>query len=266
MVTNSCSPSRRGSASRLSDHPQPAWVLGPCLSRRPARGTRVHRATLSDGRQVAVKMADADRPAVHELLAREVATLERLHGILGVVQLRPTSEQWPNALVIEYVDGPNLGDWLDQRPSPEHLAAYFLRLGGTMMDVHTRLVVHRDLSPSNLGVNHDGGPVLFDWEFAASVDEPDAPACAGTPGFAAPELRGNPAESRTALDVFAYGRLLAEALAYFPRATRRGLLPLIAGLTDALAERRRPLDRATIAELKAVLCGERRSREVQTRG
>jgi tetratricopeptide (TPR) repeat protein len=87
--------------------------------------------------------------------------------------------------------------------------------------LHTRRLLHRDLSPANVRINGDGRTKLID--FGALVRFGPAPDVVGTPAFMAPEtLEGGELDQRA--DLFALG-----ALAYW-------------GLTRKTAIRARTLD------------------------
>lgn len=113
-------------------------------------------------------------------------------------------------LVMEFVDG---------LPIDAHAEARGLGLNGRLglfeavcdavAHAHARLVIHCDIKPGNVLVNHDGQVKLLDFGIAQLAGQGDAEdfSPAATPGFAPPEQMagGNPAP---AWDVFALGRLL----------------------------------------------------------
>jgi transcriptional regulator with GAF, ATPase, and Fis domain/tetratricopeptide (TPR) repeat protein len=86
------------------------------------------------------------------------------------------------------------------------------RLLSTLADVHARGLLHRDLKPGNVLLEHATlRPVILDFGLACPVDSDAARTSAGTPRAMAPELfRGAPASR--ASDLWAAGLLLGEAL------------------------------------------------------
>ncbi|MFF6871295.1 protein kinase [Streptomyces sp. NPDC012450] len=190
---------------------------------------------LGTGRTVAVKMLRLDAytqggfsPAERarrrvELLKRferEGVILEELDhpGIPRLLHRGYVNEE--PYLVMEYVDGVNLREFLDvRRPFPLDAAmAIAVRIAEALEHAHTRGVVHRDLKPGNVVVSWADGVVkLLDFGIAHLTD-PDATrytalgATPGSSGYMAPEqLRGRQDISASA-DLYAFGCLLFELL------------------------------------------------------
>lgn len=119
-------------------------------------------------------------------------------------------------IVMELVDGAPVGQWLeDARPSIETRLALFLDICSAVSFAHQNLIIHHDLTPSNVLVTRDGQVKLIDFGIsrppatdgiASSPREPGEGTRA-TPGFAAPERKIGAAT--TLSDVYSLGRLLA---------------------------------------------------------
>ncbi|MFE2269842.1 serine/threonine-protein kinase [Streptomyces lavendulae] len=151
---------------------------------------------------------------------REGAILEELDhpGIPPLLHRGYLNEE--PYLVMEYVDGVNLRDFLDmRRPFPPDAAiAIAVQIAEALDHAHTRGVVHRDLKPGNVVVSRIGGVVkLLDFGIAHLTD-PDATrytalgATPGSSGYMSPEqLRGRQDISASA-DLYAFGCLLFELL------------------------------------------------------
>jgi nucleotide-binding universal stress UspA family protein len=77
-------------------------------------------------------------------------------------------------LVMEYVDGVRLNDWVDRAPVA---ADEIARLGSTLAlalhDLHRQDVVHLDLKPTNVMYRAGGEPVLIDFGLAHHSHYPD---------------------------------------------------------------------------------------------
>ncbi|MBN2797797.1 MAG: protein kinase [Deltaproteobacteria bacterium] len=131
------------------------------------------------------------------------------------------------ALVMEYVEGPNLGEVLASFGGPAPTAALgqlFLPVLAGIHHAHREGVVHRDLKPGNVLVSRDASgrwlPRIADFGVAHTADrallgdlpvrETRSGVLLGTPAFMCPEqIRGD--APAPAWDQFALGAMLFEA-------------------------------------------------------
>lgn len=124
-------------------------------------------------------------------------------------------------IVMEYVDGRPLGMWLAETDAGRDARIrLFLEICAAVGFAHQNLIVHRDITSSNVLVTKDGGAKLIDFGIARPPAQPDASAQSPrksleglslTPGFAAPErLAGAPAT--TLSDIYSLGVLLERML------------------------------------------------------
>ena len=121
-------------------------------------------------------------------------------------------------LVLEYVDGQRIDDFADERGlSLDERIRLFLQVLAAVSHAHANLIVHRDLTPSNILVTADGTAKLLDFGLAkllqpeAAVETPPARTAHRwmTPQYAAPEqVRGESVTTRT--DVYQLGAVLYE--------------------------------------------------------
>ena len=118
-------------------------------------------------RQVAIKTLSSLRSESAERLHREARTMARVvHPNLALIY---GTEQWRGTpmLVVEYLDGGTLRDWIRRGPVPY---ADVIDLGIVLSDVLDRVhesgVLHRDVKPSNIGYTSDGRPKLLDFGLA----------------------------------------------------------------------------------------------------
>ena len=118
-------------------------------------------------RKVAIKTLPSLRSNAAERLHREARTMARVvHPNLALIY---GSEQWRGTpmLIVEYLDGGTLRDWIRRGPVPYVEA---IDLGIVLADaldrVHASGVLHRDVKPSNIGYTSDRRPKLLDFGLA----------------------------------------------------------------------------------------------------
>ena len=118
-------------------------------------------------RKVAIKTLPSLRSTAAERLHREARTMARvLHPNLALIY---GTEQWRGTpmLIVEYLDGGTLRDWIRRGPVPYVEA---MDLGIVLADVldhvHASGVLHRDVKPSNIGYTSDRRPKLLDFGLA----------------------------------------------------------------------------------------------------
>jgi serine/threonine protein kinase len=156
---------------------------------------------------------ELDDPRTARRLGEEAATLDRLrHPAVNRLLADRHHHPVPH-LVLEYVEGPNLEDVLEE--NGPLAAADAVRLGMqiacALHHVHGRGLVHLDIKPANV-ILREGRAVVIDFDIARPVGDPAVPGPAqGTVGYMAPEqCRKLPPSP--AMDIFALGALLYEAV------------------------------------------------------
>lgn len=186
-------------------------------------------------REVAVKLLRADCPSelqIHRFRA-EAQALELLCPHPHIVTLFQRGElSGRDFLVMEYVDGPSLKEWLgrcdpQRPPSLAEGLQFACEVGNALAAAHTLKtpgpIVHRDVKPANVMLKRsvDGSlsAKLMDFGIArlnggAATQEGLSP---GTPEYMAPEqARGDHKAIGPWTDVFALAVLLVEVLTLRP--------------------------------------------------
>jgi serine/threonine protein kinase len=221
----------RGEFMPASALPAPTGLAGQAigpytLEREIGHGGMgsVWLAHRNDGRydgEVAIKFlrsglfghGDADR---FEREGRILARLSHPH-IARLLDAGVMGEGAQPYLVLEYIDGEPIDQYADSRSLSVHSRlALMLDVLAAVAHAHNRLVLHRDLKPTNILVTAGGDVKLLDFGIAKLLDDAGAgqqtalTARAGnafTPDFAAPEqLQGG--DVTTATDVYALGVLM----------------------------------------------------------
>lgn len=124
-------------------------------------------------------------------------------------------------MVMEYVDGTPVTEWIDQKGlSLDDRLWIFSDICAAVEYAHQNLVIHRDITPSNVLIDANGAVKLIDFGIAkpqamedslAPVEPGSLASLSFTPGFAAPE-RGRGAPANTLSDIYSLGKLLEAML------------------------------------------------------
>ncbi|USN99408.1 MAG: serine/threonine protein kinase [Phycisphaeraceae bacterium] len=199
------------------------------------------------GRRVAIKLLTVLDPnpdedpglRAHDRLVGEARAMARLNhpNLCRVIEVSLVG-QTP-FLVMDWVDGADLTRFCKPFET-KHRISILLRVVDAVAAMHQAGLVHGDLKPSNVLVDHDERPTIVDFGLARAESDPSwiATPRGGTPGYSAPELMTAHAEIDPSVDVFSLGVMLYELLTDrtpFPKRTapavvidllRRGAVPL----------------------------------------
>lgn len=143
-------------------------------------------------------------------------------------------------IVMEWIDGETLTDWLARRPSRARRRRVFEQILAAVSYAHSRQVVHRDLKPSNILITRNGERVkLIDFGLGDTDSHAILKQPAGTPSYISPEqLSASSTDVRN--DIYSLGHLLRQlrlGLATRP-VVRHCLRPLARRYPDVAALRR----------------------------
>jgi serine/threonine protein kinase len=186
----------------------------------------VYRGTQARlGREVAVKVFHATvmDPRVRQQFDAECAAVGRLPSDIDIVNIY-SSGVVPGSgqpyLVMELCRGS-----LDERianhgalPAAE-VATLGYRLALALAGVHRAALLHRDITPRNVLFRQSGQPVLADFGLSLRGEHADQTQEYATWAYAAPEIWGGSASSRS--DIYGLGATLYTALAGVPPFGRR---------------------------------------------
>ncbi|MBI3911508.1 MAG: serine/threonine protein kinase [Armatimonadetes bacterium] len=182
-------------------------------------------ATESGQVYFAKEMREPERPGDAEealrIYQRECDVLRRLGNYELIPQMHDAFEDSGCRYIIQdYIAGVDLDTLLQsgQIPDQRTVTRWCVCLCHILAFLHSRSVVHHDLKPSNIRLNEDGDPVLFDFGAAQWYRRRDekVDTLYGTEGYLAPEYAEQSAEDLAAgmrMDVFAMGRILVELMA-----------------------------------------------------
>jgi tRNA A-37 threonylcarbamoyl transferase component Bud32 len=142
--------------------------------------------------------------------AKTVAKL-RHHGIVGVHGLGRTPYRG-YFIVMDFIDGPDLGRLINERPvTPAEAIGWVAAVAEAIQYAHECGIVHCDLKPSNILLDHDGRVLITDFGLARSTNPAEGRSSefAGTAGFMAPEqIDSNWGPIGPKTDVYGLGAVL----------------------------------------------------------
>ena len=188
---------------------------------------------------VAVKFLTAHTVTSHERFIREGKNGGRIHHP-NVVHMFESGEDHGRAfLVLEFVEGKNLGEILEHQetrdrecpPTDRPLGAIAdygliekiaLQVASGLDAIHATGVVHRDIKPDNLLMTADGQIKISDLGLAKQVRDPEtlvltgANMVVGTPLYVSPEGIRNPQSITGAADIYGLGATLYHLLSGRP--------------------------------------------------
>jgi len=178
-----------------------------CLIKETQHG-RLFSATRA-GKRFLLKAAASDSGKDISMLKREYElTLSLSHPGLAYVFTYEASSPVGPCIVMEFVDGVTLQDFLSQKPSPARRKRVFGQLLDIIEYIHRRGIVHNDLSLSNIMITRSDGSVkLIDFGFSDDDVHYLAHSLGSTRDFASPELlSGRTVDARS--DIWSLGRVM----------------------------------------------------------
>lgn len=168
------------------------------------------------GRLFMAKTIREDSAKDVELLKREYElTLGLTHPHIVHIYAYETDTPVGPAIVMEYVDGRTLAEYLAEKPASSALRRVFDQLLSATDYLHKAGVIHNDLKPENILITRSNNDVrLIDFGFADDDSHYMHRAQGGTRGYASPELTAQSHDLDTRSDVYSLGRIMQQL---FPR-------------------------------------------------
>ena len=116
-------------------------------------------------------------------------------------------------LVMEYIEGRTLKEYLAEKPSKKERERIFSELLSAVGYLHKRGIIHNDLKPENILITHaDNTLKLIDFGLADSDAEYAMRTLGCTPRYASPELQARAGAIDARSDIFSVGVLMREML------------------------------------------------------
>lgn len=185
------------------------------------------------GKLVAVKVMlphvlSSNEKTKQRFLLEARATASLSHPNIVAIHNYGTTETFPY-LVMDYVEGDSLSDWIQERGAiPVNLAIpIFINIANAMAHAHNQNVLHRDLKPSNVMLVHTqnqkdlvklvdfGIAKMLPQEGMESMHLTQTGELFGSPLYMSPEqCRGESLDVRS--DIYAMGCLMYEVLSGQP--------------------------------------------------
>lgn len=154
----------------------------------------------------------ATQPLYVSLLKKEFElSAELSHPNIVVTLLKEDNPRIGPAIMMEYIDGVTLDQFLATNPTTEQRQKVVLQLLDAMQYIHSKQITHRDLKPSNILITRNGLNVkIIDFGLADADNYAIFKQPAGTVSYAAPEqmVSGSTIDCRT--DIYSFGLILRE--------------------------------------------------------
>lgn len=170
-------------------------------------------------REVVVKLIKADpynKEKTMERFQREVQNVTKLShpNIVTVLDVDDSDEY--NILVTEYVNGPNLKQYINENKplAFDKIVELAISVLSGLEHAHNRGIVHRDIKPQNILIDNNGKVKITDFGIAKAMSETrltETNQVMGSVQYISPEqAKGQNADERA--DIYSFGIMLFEMI------------------------------------------------------
>lgn len=159
-------------------------------------------------------------------LRKELEVMMQLNhsGIVSAVGLEKVNGS--ECIVMEYVDGCTLGEWLKTMPRKQQRFSVACQLVEAVAYIHSKNIVHRDLKPENILITHNGNNVkIIDFGLADTDSHAILKQPAGTHHYISPEQETTDSPD-VRNDIYSLGVILRQMQLGYPAIVRKCLRPM----------------------------------------